>query len=528
MANPPPKKNLRRRIRRSLIGAALTALVYVAGAVHFFNTTSGIERDYFDEMNARHANLSESDRAWPVYESARNAWFDVAAPLKDRIAAYYSEQKQRELHDPLYDSPPDPFTSKENPFQVPRDHPFYEDALAALEAYQPHLAAIRQAAQRPACALPVTDNWTTHPDDDLRNLPLPPTSDLREREPVTDLYLPQLGNMRHAARMLAFDSTAAAARRDGDTLVANFEAIIGLARHCHGEPMLMSSLIALSNLEIASRGVMAVVHADPGFLTDEQLGRLGQRATEAAETLAYVEFDDEERAQQEVLDRAYTHDAGGDGLISYDGLRMMYAANDREPPHPVVLAFYWPARHRIAGRAAQQSVNDDAFAAIADLEAAGPSGLPAFYAARAEIEQKESGSRRHAWRPSTLLGAYAKASLTPHITRTRLQATATRLALERHKLAQCHYPQTLAQLVPTYLPELPADPFNPGHPIKYLLRDDQPILYSVGANAVDDHATPAPAQARTRVDSLEVRFANPDSPSPEAPKADWILYPPQD
>lgn len=120
----------------------------------------------------------------------------------------------------------------------------------------------------------------------------------------------------------------------------------------------------------------------------------------------------------------------------------------------------------------------------------------------------------------------AKAAQTQIQSRTKLRATATRLVLERYKLAHTHYPDTLDALVPTYLPELPADPFNPGHPLNYLLRDDTPYIYSVGSNGIDNQATPAPPN--TRPDSLKARFADPNGPSPDAPAADWILSPLQD
>lgn len=50
-----------------------------------------------------------------------------------------------------------------------------------------------------------------------------------------------------------------------------------------------------------------------------------------------------------------------------------------------------------------------------------------------------------------------------------------------------HWPDSLDSLVPTYLPEIPRDPFS-GHeePIKWVRDDKQPRLYSVGEDGKDD------------------------------------------
>jgi hypothetical protein len=59
-------------------------------------------------------------------------------------------------------------------------------------------------------------------------------------------------------------------------------------------------------------------------------------------------------------------------------------------------------------------------------------------------------------------------------------------ALERYRLAQNEYPESLAALMPQYLKALPIDFFS-GEPLKYRRTSaDEFILYSVGRNAQDD------------------------------------------
>lgn len=66
------------------------------------------------------------------------------------------------------------------------------------------------------------------------------------------------------------------------------------------------------------------------------------------------------------------------------------------------------------------------------------------------------------------------------------QLMVTAIALEHFRLKNAHYPDSLDQLVPTYLPALPIDWFD-GLPLKYRpLPDRSYLLYSVDQNGLDD------------------------------------------
>jgi hypothetical protein len=65
------------------------------------------------------------------------------------------------------------------------------------------------------------------------------------------------------------------------------------------------------------------------------------------------------------------------------------------------------------------------------------------------------------------------------------------IALERHRLANGQFPETLAALEPKFIAKLPHDVIN-GQPLKYRRTDnDSFILYSVGWNEKDDGGTVA-------------------------------------
>jgi hypothetical protein len=61
------------------------------------------------------------------------------------------------------------------------------------------------------------------------------------------------------------------------------------------------------------------------------------------------------------------------------------------------------------------------------------------------------------------------------------------VALARYQLRHDEWPKTLSALVPDFLDSVPIDPAD-GRPIRYLLRDGLPVIYSVGNNQRDDTA----------------------------------------
>jgi hypothetical protein len=74
------------------------------------------------------------------------------------------------------------------------------------------------------------------------------------------------------------------------------------------------------------------------------------------------------------------------------------------------------------------------------------------------------------------------------------QCAITAIALKRHQLRHATLPKELNELVPEFLPELPRDPVD-GKALRYRLNaDDTFLLYSIGADNVDDggDATPVP------------------------------------
>jgi len=65
------------------------------------------------------------------------------------------------------------------------------------------------------------------------------------------------------------------------------------------------------------------------------------------------------------------------------------------------------------------------------------------------------------------------------------RATDAVIAVERFRRASGRLPEKLEELVPKYLPQVPADPFD-GQPLRYVLRNKEYVIYSVGEDGVDN------------------------------------------
>ena len=79
----------------------------------------------------------------------------------------------------------------------------------------------------------------------------------------------------------------------------------------------------------------------------------------------------------------------------------------------------------------------------------------------------------------------------PGSTHSAVRAARTALAVERFRLSRGKLPESLQDLVPDYLGSVPLDPFD-GKPLRYRVTDHGYIVYSIGADGVDDGGMPDP------------------------------------
>ena len=87
--------------------------------------------------------------------------------------------------------------------------------------------------------------------------------------------------------------------------------------------------------------------------------------------------------------------------------------------------------------------------------------------------------------------------------------TITALAAERYRLATGKMPESLDALVPTYLDEVPTDPFD-GEPMRFAKTDEGIVIYSICDDLVDDGGIVARQKNKPRVRDVGFRLNRPE------------------
>ena len=90
-----------------------------------------------------------------------------------------------------------------------------------------------------------------------------------------------------------------------------------------------------------------------------------------------------------------------------------------------------------------------------------------------------------------------------YIAHTRTALTA--LAIERYRLSQGTLPQSLDELMPTYLDSIPKDPFD-GQNLRYHLLETGYVVYSIGEDLTDDNGKEHERQRGSQQQPWDVTF----------------------
>jgi hypothetical protein len=83
---------------------------------------------------------------------------------------------------------------------------------------------------------------------------------------------------------------------------------------------------------------------------------------------------------------------------------------------------------------------------------------------------------------------------------------ATALALHTFRIEHHTYPASLVDLVPSYLPKLPADPFGSGETLRYRVTNGRYVLYSIGPDGKDDMGNAIEDKTRTGISRYAIHL----------------------
>jgi hypothetical protein len=327
---------------------------------------------------------------------------------------------------------------------------------------------IRAALDASAQAFPLVDSATTKPSVGLG---------LKVTSPAFTRLIPNLTDDRALARALsyaAFDSqtngdTADALRRSGQ--------ILSVSRMADHDPSLIGHLVAIGENALAAETI-AQVAADAGQrAVPVSAGARDEAKKLIAELLDESDYD-------EGLRRAFR----GERTITIDAAQSL-AQGKVNAVNAAQLSVNGLFRSRLArgfllrnGRVINWFYSD----LLRSLE--GAHDATTFRAAYAKQPNT----------PQRIPKVYVLANiLIPSVDRAvnvhfrggaqrRLAATALAIMLYRADHGRA-FPNALTDLVPEYLPAIPADPLSkPGTTIGYVADPRRPRIYSVGENGVDD------------------------------------------
>jgi len=524
------KKRLPRwlRILIMIFTSGLAAgLIYAWLAYDYYQTPPVPIVDAYAVLNARNDAYSEDEKAWTVYFDIRyNHWWIATETLNDKIYAFQKAEKERTYTDIMYE-PEDPFTSSHNMFGVPPTHPFYADVVQITEHLQPQIARAREAAARPVFGTPITNNIQESMEFSPDWFAAPPTADLLDRDPLLDFYMPWVGTSKAVAAILALDAQVAADSGDTERAAADIRAMLGMARQAAGDPMLVAQLIACSIQSMALERLHEIIARQPPGADMTPILDLVSVLRARRDKPIAIRIEDEQLSLLDWLGFYYSDDGSGDGHLTVRGIQTSQDIPHSDTASSILISLAWPLKDRFMSKREALDHLQTGIDAFQSLQTQGPTGLPAFIDAEAAIFAAESTGKQSLIPLGISTPAWKKALFTEAFAQSWIEATLALLAIERHRLDTGSYPETLADLSPTYLDAIPQDPFDPGQPLKYRLIDNTPHLYSVGSDGDDDRAQRLPEYSHERASDYELRFADPAGPSPSAPDADWVIYPPR-
>jgi len=341
--------------------------------------------------------------------------------------------------------------------------PLYADAFASLSGLAPNapdflprktrvLDLLHQAASRPKCRF------------DL---------DLTQGAKAALPHLPQL---RKAAQLLADEANAQAANGKMDLAARSLLDGLHLVRSIEEEPLLLSRLLQIASVNLMQTSLESILNRKK--FSEEQLAALQAGFGEAEKGLSLTRPVAGERAMGIALFQ----------LPPAEGVQVL--AKLQKPAVVTDFEAYWKTSTFGSDFNAYLELMDKAISA---------SALP-YPQCLEEIAQWTTQAheiKKKAYLVSDMLlpameAAFDRAA--ECAARTRVAQAA--LAVERYRLAHVNaLPDSLGQLVPQFLAQIPSDPFD-GQPLRYeKLPSSGLVVYSIGKDRQDDRGVPRPPGA---------------------------------
>jgi len=343
--------------------------------------------------------------------------------------------------------------TKTNEFPVaPQMQTPAADVLQALSRYDEPVEELRKAAELPYSRFPL--NY--------------------ESDFPANILLPHLAAVKSCSRMLQLRAIAESQNGQSDKALNDVKLMLRLIDSIRTEPFLISHLVRIAMLSITLQPVWEGLQdhewSDAQLVElDQELGRL--------DFLADYEFSMRGERVLSMANIEYLRRTRDLGLFSDDGNTS--SGFSKAAFHLVPNSFLYQNELAIA-RGHQEWLLP-----VVDVEQHIVSPQ------KVELATSNINKMRTHWSPNTvlatmLLPAFESAVKRYAYAQSSVDLARVACALERFRLAQGNYPETLDALSPQFIESLPHDVIG-GQPLKYHRTDyGQFALYSVGWNGKDD------------------------------------------
>ncbi len=558
------------RNMKRLAGSMVLAVIvsYAVLMVRYFTGSPNIKRNYIAELNATNDAYREDQKAWKVYMDVELQWKRHVKPTQLVQNERYA--KDVEAHDARYTESNYPLLEEDAANGYPLrpgvdllfihddltpEHPDYEQTIAIAKAFEPQLARVRQAASRPMLGVEYSDKVEQVEIDPgiWVYINEPAAEDPEDQQSLIEVVLPHLGAMRKFAMHMFIDSHWAFEEGDVDRAAANAIAIAGLARHCMQEGYLISDLVGFVILDSGYESLAEQLRNDPASMSKEQLVSIAHVYAIAGREIG-LDLGTERMMFDDLLQRTYTDDGHGNGRMTPEGNQLFISLGGytTKGHNALIHEPAWQALGQPLGFVAgnRKSQHDQYHRAIDLVEQAAQGGPESIYLVQGlDIQVETENHRLDGYFISpvgVMLPAISKRVNQLFQQQLMHEGFMAMLAIETYRAEHGQLPRTLEQLTPNYLPKVPDDPFNPGHPMQYKLERGGYVLYVAGADGdLDGGDEPDPEdQSRhsffkrfsakhsfieTSLGRVEFQIQRDEHgrvqfQEPQGPDSDWVLF----
>ncbi len=434
-------------------------IVYGAWVIIAMNRTATLSVDYIAKINEVASSVPESERGWPHYRSAA-----IALQSNPEPSTFFIEN---ELETPQWTH------------EAGWDH-----FDTWIQEHDETLRHLQRATSKEVFGY-ISSGKVSEEDKELWPDQYASQGEGPYGETVLEILLPQLSPMRNLARLLLVDAKDAASKGDTDRCLKDISAMLQIGIHVRQPSLLISDLVSLSIFNLVFQTIGQILQYEPALFSLEELSSL-QESIRNLEPHLIVSLDGERFMMYDLLQRIYTDNGEGDGyLVPVESNQMLdFAELVSAEPNLSNQSGLYPAL----------------FTPIADVFFASRKEMREEYDARMDLAESRQGVPLYTlqsspeYQPAALPGhsvmfdryflvnllmpALDRALLQGEYTRANRDATLAVLYAVQWYNESGEWPRDLASAGVT-------DAWT-GEPLKIILVEGAPLIYSLGCDQRDD------------------------------------------